>query len=116
MTYENAVNECLRDVDSLTDWLCSECMGGEACQWPHIREASAEDFQRATVRNLIGLLFDVGHPAIVTQAARDALLNRYLARPETQARIDRIVDRAEAEERHAAMFDRLMGRSNYVEE
>lgn len=113
----DATAEVLVDVDSLLDWAYSECRHSFATKWPRVDAATAEDFRHVTVANLVSLLFDAGQPAIVTQAARDALSERYVADADTQARIkdvaQRIANEREEDERqdraeHHQQFLRIM--------
>lgn len=114
----DAAAELLADADTLIDWIGSECLATYSTKWPHIEEATAEDFSHATVANLVSLLFDPGQPAATVIAARDAISNRYLMLPANLHKINVIADRLaaqEAEDRRQdreelnAQFKRVMG-------
>ncbi len=85
--YAEAPAEVLADSEAYADWQYAECHGKKSQKWPHMVEASAEDFSHVDVCKLVSLMNDFGQPAIVTQAARDAIVNRYLNEKTVRERI-----------------------------
>lgn len=116
--YAEATAEVLSDPESLMDWLYGECHKRHGAQWPSMVDCTAEDFNDTPTHKLVSLMFDLGQKPHITQAARDAILNRYMDQQSVRERIeframvleqqdaeDKRQDRAEIREQFMRVMD-----------